>query len=78
VAAAEEILQAVPGIELVDLKQSAVGLQSVNLTIPPTNGSCKLDELEGTPIISKFVVDKKVHIVGSLYRPDSWQVELLG
>jgi hypothetical protein len=70
-------LQAVPGIELVDLKQPGVGLQSVNLAIPPTNGNCKLGELEAAPIISKLVADKKVHIVGRLYRPDSGQVELL-
>ena len=33
--AAAEILQAVPGIELVDLQQPAVGLQSVNLGVLP-------------------------------------------
>ena len=35
VAAAERILRAVPGIELVDLAQPAVGLQSVNLAVLP-------------------------------------------
>jgi Fe-S oxidoreductase len=33
--AAEEILQAIPGIEIVDLKQPAVGLQSNNLKVLP-------------------------------------------
>jgi heterodisulfide reductase subunit D len=35
VAAAEEILRAVPGVELVDLGQPAVGLQSNNLRVLP-------------------------------------------
>jgi hypothetical protein len=35
VAAAEDILLAVPGIELVDLQQPAVGLQSNNLRMLP-------------------------------------------
>ena len=33
--AAAEILQAIPGVELVDLKQPAVGLQSVNVGVLP-------------------------------------------
>jgi len=33
--AATEILQAIPGVELVDLKQPAVGLQSVNVGVLP-------------------------------------------
>src|ERR1700716_86310 len=33
--AAAEILRAIPGVELVDLKQPAVGLQSVNVGVPP-------------------------------------------
>jgi Fe-S oxidoreductase len=33
--AAAEILQAIPGVELVDLQQPAVGLQSVNLKVLP-------------------------------------------
>src|SRR5882724_9072296 len=33
--AAAEILQAIPGVELVDLRQPAVGLQSVNLGVLP-------------------------------------------
>jgi heterodisulfide reductase subunit D len=35
VEAAEDILRAVPGIEIVDLKQPAVGLQSNNLRVLP-------------------------------------------
>ena len=35
VAAAEAMLRAVPGIDLVDLRQPAVGLQSVNLSVLP-------------------------------------------
>ena len=35
VEAAVDILQAIPGVELVDLKQPAVGLQSVNLGVLP-------------------------------------------
>jgi Fe-S oxidoreductase len=35
VEAASEILQAIPGVELVDLQQPAVGLQSVNLGVLP-------------------------------------------
>jgi heterodisulfide reductase subunit D len=35
VEAASEILQAIPGVELVDLQQPAVGLQSVNLSVLP-------------------------------------------
>ena len=35
VAAAETLLCAVPGVELVDLGQAAIGLQSVNLTVLP-------------------------------------------
>ncbi len=33
--AAAEILQAIPGIELIDLRQPAVGSQSVNLRVLP-------------------------------------------
>lgn len=34
--AAESLLRAVPGVEIVDLQQPAVGLQSVNLSVLPT------------------------------------------
>ena len=47
VEAATEILQAIPGIELVDLKQPAVGLQSVNLNVLPAyQRELQLNELE--------------------------------
>jgi heterodisulfide reductase subunit D len=45
--AAAEILQAVPGIELVDLKQPAVGLQSVSLSaLPAFKRELQLNELQ--------------------------------
>jgi heterodisulfide reductase subunit D len=45
--AAEDLLRAVPGIEIVDLKQPAVGLQSVNLaTLPAYKRELQLKELE--------------------------------
>jgi heterodisulfide reductase subunit D len=45
--AAEEILRAVPGIELIDLKQPAVGLQSINLAVLPAyKREVQLRELE--------------------------------
>jgi len=47
VEAAEEMLRAVPGIELVDLRQPAVGLQSFNLAVLPTyKRDLQLQELE--------------------------------
>ena len=47
VEAAEAILRAVPGIELVDLQQPAVGLQSVNLAVLPAyKRTLQLQELE--------------------------------
>ena len=47
VEAAEDILRAVPGVELVDLRQPAVGLQSVNLaTLPLYKRQLQLAELE--------------------------------
>ncbi len=45
VEAAEEILRAVPGIEIVDLRQPAVGLQSNNLKVLPQYRR-QLDEAE--------------------------------
>jgi heterodisulfide reductase subunit D len=46
VEAAEDILRAVPGVELVDLGQPAVGLQSVNLaTLPGYKRELQLAEL---------------------------------
>jgi hypothetical protein len=45
--AAVAILQAIPGIELVDLKQPAVGLQSVNLgVLPAFKRELQLSELQ--------------------------------
>jgi Fe-S oxidoreductase len=47
VEAAIEILQAIPGIELVDLKQPAVGLQSFSLAVLPAfKRELQLNELE--------------------------------
>jgi Fe-S oxidoreductase len=45
--AAAEILQAIPGVELVDLRQPAVGLQSVNLgVLPAFKRELQLNELQ--------------------------------
>jgi Fe-S oxidoreductase len=45
--AAAEILRAIPGIELIDLRQPAVGLQSVNLRVLPAyKRELQLKELE--------------------------------
>jgi heterodisulfide reductase subunit D len=45
--AAAEILRAIPGVELVDLKQPAVGLQSVNLgVLPAFKRELQRDELQ--------------------------------
>ncbi len=45
--AAADILRAVPGVELVDLKQPAVGLQSVNLgVLPAYKRELQLEELQ--------------------------------
>ena len=47
VEAATQILQMIPGIELVDLKQPAVGLQSVNVgVLPQFKRELQLRELE--------------------------------
>jgi Fe-S oxidoreductase len=47
VEAAEDLLRAVPGIELIDLNQPAVGLQSVNLaTLPAYKRELQRNELE--------------------------------
>jgi Fe-S oxidoreductase len=47
IAAAETLLRAVPGVELVDLGQPAVGLQSVNLAVLPAyKRELQLNELE--------------------------------
>ena len=45
--AAAEILEAIPGVELVDLKQPAVGLQSVNVgVLPAFKRELQLNELQ--------------------------------
>ena len=45
--AAETLLRAVPGVELVDLQQPAIGLQSVNLSVLPAyKREVQLKELE--------------------------------
>jgi Fe-S oxidoreductase len=45
--AAEDILRAIPGVELVDLQQPAVGLQSVNLAVlPGFKRELQLNELQ--------------------------------
>jgi heterodisulfide reductase subunit D len=45
--AAAEVLRAIPGVELVDLKQPAVGLQSVNLRVLPAfKRELQLNELQ--------------------------------
>jgi Fe-S oxidoreductase len=45
--AAAEILQAIPGVELVDLKQPAVGLQSFNVSVLPAfKRELQLNELQ--------------------------------
>jgi Fe-S oxidoreductase len=45
--AAAEMLWAIPGVELVDLKQPAVGLQSVNVgVLPPFKRELQLNELQ--------------------------------
>lgn len=47
IEAAEDLLRAVPGVDLVDLAQPAVGLQNVNLaTLPGYKRQLQLDELE--------------------------------
>jgi len=47
IAAAETLLRALPGVELVDLGQPAVGLQSVNLSVLPAyKREVQLKELE--------------------------------
>ena len=45
--AAAEILEAIPGLELIDLKQPAVGLQSVNVgVLPAFKRELQLNELQ--------------------------------
>ena len=62
VEAAEEILRAVPGVELVDLQQPAVGLQNVNLaTLPAFKRQLQLDELEAARAAGIDALDADYH-----------------
>jgi heterodisulfide reductase subunit D len=66
VEAAIEILQAIPGIELVDLRQPAVGLQSVSLgVLPAFKRELQLGELEAA---SDAGVDALVTVYHSEHR----------
>ena len=66
VEAAIDILQAIPGIELLDLKQPAVGLQSVNLAVLPAfKRELQLKELHAA---SNADVDALVTIYHSEHR----------
>ena len=62
--AAAEILGAVPGVELVDLNQPAVGLQSVNVgVLPAFKRELQLNELEAA-------CDAKVDALVAVYHSD--------
>jgi len=64
VEAAESILSAVPGVELIDLKQPAVGLQSVNLSVLPAyKRELQLNELEAAR-------DANVDALAAVYHSD--------
>jgi heterodisulfide reductase subunit D len=64
--AATEILQAIPGVELVDLKQPAVGLQSVSLgVLPAYKRELQRNELQAA---SEAGIDALVAVYHSDYR----------
>jgi heterodisulfide reductase subunit D len=64
--AAAEILRAIPGVELVDLKQPAVGLQSVNLgVLPAFKRELQQSELQA---VSDAGVDALVTVYHSEHR----------
>ena len=64
--AATDILQAIPGVELVDLKQPAVGLQSVNVgVLPAFKRELQLNELQAA---SNAGVDALVAVYHSDHR----------
>jgi heterodisulfide reductase subunit D len=66
IEAATEILQAIPGVELVDLKQPAVGLQSVNVgVLPAFRRELQLNELQAA---SNAGVDALVAVYHSDHR----------
>jgi hypothetical protein len=62
--AAADILRAVPGVEIVDLKQPAVGLQSVNLgVLPALKRELQLNELQAAS-------DARVDALVAVYHSD--------
>jgi Fe-S oxidoreductase len=62
--AATEILQAIPGVELVDLQQPSVGLQSINLAVLPAfKRKLHLDELQAA-------CDAGVDVLVAVYHSD--------
>jgi Fe-S oxidoreductase len=62
--AAAEILRAIPGVELVDLKQPAVGLQSVNVgVLPAFKRELQLNELQAA-------CDAGVDVLVTVYHSD--------
>jgi hypothetical protein len=64
--AAAEILAAIPGVELVDLKQPAVGLQSVNVgVLPEFKRELQLNELQAA---SEAGIDALVAVYHSDHR----------
>ncbi len=66
VAAAEDILRAVPGIEIVDLQQPAIGLQSNNLRVlPQYRRELQLKELAAA---EKAAIDALVAVYHSDHR----------
>ena len=66
IEAAIDILQAIPGVELIDLQQPAVGLQSVNLAVLPTfKRELQLNELQAA---SDAGVDALVTVYHSEHR----------
>jgi Fe-S oxidoreductase len=62
VEAAEAILQAIPGVQLIDLQQPAVGLQSVNTaTLPAFKRRLQLAELEAAQAAGVDVLTAVYH-----------------
>ena len=62
--AAAEILHSIPGVELVDLNQPAVGLQSVNLSVLPAfKRKLQLDELQAAS-------DARIDALVAVYHSD--------
>jgi heterodisulfide reductase subunit D len=64
--AAADVLRAVPGVEIIDLKQPAVGLQSVNLgVLPALKRELQLNELQAASVAG---VDALVAVYHSDHR----------